>query len=265
MTFGEPFRFTGLVPTEPESPTKGRRATLTVSLVLHGVLIGAVVLIPILIDQSLPTPGEGVRAFFVTPPVVAPPPPPPPPPPAAGTRVVRRAPAAPRPSEPPKFVAPIDPAEIKPEEGLDLGLEGGVPGGVEGGAPGGVEGGVEGGLPGGVVGGIIGGLPAEAPPPKVVRVGGSLVAPKLVRQVKPAYPDVAAQARVRQGLVILEAHVDVHGAVKSVKVLRAAPLFEEAAVEAVRQWRYHPLLQNGVPTEFILTVTVVFNLTTAAS
>ena len=32
------------------------------------------------------------------------------------------------------------------------------------------------------------------------------------------------------------------------------------AVEAVRQWRYQPLLLNGEPTAFILTVTVAFNL-----
>ncbi len=108
------------------------------------------------------------------------------------------------------------------------------------------------------------GLPAEAPPPTVVRIGGSIVAPKLVRQVKPAYPSVATQARVR-GLVILEAQVDVHGAVKSLKVLRGPPLLEEAAMEAVRQWRYQPLLLNGEPREFILTVTVVFNLAPVGS
>ncbi len=107
-------------------------------------------------------------------------------------------------------------------------------------------------------------VPAEAPPPTVVRIGGSIVAPKLVRQVKPAYPSVATQARVR-GLVILEAQVDVHGAVKSLKVLRGPPLLEEAAMEAVRQWRYQPLLLNGEPREFILTVTVVFNLAPVGS
>ena len=54
--------------------------------------------------------------------------------------------------------------------------------------------------------------------------------------------------------------MDTHGQVKAVPVLRGAPLFDEPAVAAVQQWRYQPLLLNGVPTEFILTVTVVFNL-----
>ncbi len=47
-------------------------------------------------------------------------------------------------------------------------------------------------------------------------------------------------------------------------VLRGHPLFDEAAVAAVRQWRYRPLLLNGEPTEFILTVTVFFNLSSPA-
>lgn len=159
-----------------------------------------------------------------------------------------RAPA-PRPLEPAAFTAPIDvPTEVKEERGIDLGVEGGVPGGVEGG------------VTGGVVGGIVGGLPAEAaPPPKVVRVGGLLVAPKMVHKVEPVYPELAMQARL-QGLVILEAQVDTRGQVKTVRVLRGAPLLDDAAIEAVKQWRYQPLLLNGEPTEFILTVTVTFHL-----
>jgi protein TonB len=160
---------------------------------------------------------------------------------------------APRPLEEAKFVAPIEvPTEIAPEESLDLGVEGGVPGGVEGG------------VPGGVVGGIVGGLPAaEAAPVKVVRVGGHITAPKLVRKVEPVYPALAAQARL-SAIVILEAQVDTRGHVKSVTVLRGAPLFDEPALEAVRQWRYQPLLLNGQPTEFILTVTLVFKLQSVA-
>ena len=125
----------------------------------------------------------------------------------------------------------------------------------------GVAGGVEGGVPGGVVGGVVGGLPSDAPPPpaKVVRIGGQIAQPKLIRQVKPVYPDLAVQSRV-SALVILEAEVDTRGYVKTVKVLRGHPLFDDAAMEAVKQWRYQPLLLNGEPTGFILTVTVNFNL-----
>ena len=246
-------RFTSLVLEPPRSLARQRSLTLSASLMLHTLLLGALVLVPILYSDVLPVPGDAVRAFFVTPPVAAPPPPPPPPAPAAGARM-SRAPAAPRP-EPATtaFVAPIEvPSQIKIEEpSLDLsGVQGGVPGGVEGG------------IPGGVVGGIVGGLPSEAPAPpptKVVRIGGALVAPKLVRSVRPEYPALAAQARV-QAVIILEAQVDTRGFVKNVHVLRGSPLFDDAAVEAVKQWRYQPLLLNGEPTEFILTVTLLFNL-----
>jgi protein TonB len=86
----------------------------------------------------------------------------------------------------------------------------------------------------------------------------------LLRRVEPDYPLIARQARL-QGLVILEAHVDSAGAVREVRVLRGIPLLNEAAVAAVRQWRYKPLLLNGIPTEFLLSVTVHFGLGEAAA
>lgn len=243
------FRFESLVLSEPASRATRLSATFVTSLALHSVLIAAVVVLPILLYDAIPEPGAAVRAFFVTPPDVAPPPPPPPPP-AGPVRVSRVAPPRPEPVAPAAFVAPIEvPDQIKPEEpGLDLGVEGGVAGGVEGG------------VAGGVLGGVVGGLPeAPPPPPKVIRIGGALVAPKLLHKVQPVYPEIAALAGLR-GIVILEAQVDVNGFVKAVKVLRGTPVLDEAAMTAVRQWRYQPLLFNGVPTEFILTVTVNFNL-----
>jgi protein TonB len=237
---------------EPGSIATSRSATFSVSLFLHSIILAVIVLVPILVGDALPAPSEVIRTFFVSPPTAVPPPPPPPPPPAAGARTVARAPAAPRlPEAPAQFVAPIEvPSEIAADEPLaDLG-------GVEGGVPGGVEGGI----PGGVVGGIVGGLPTEpVKPTRVVRIGGNLVAPKLVHKVMPEYPMLAVQARV-QALLILEAQVDTRGHVKEVRILRGAPLFDDAAIAAVKQWRYKPLLLNGEPTEFILTVTLNFNI-----
>ena len=121
-----------------------------------------------------------------------------------------------------------------------------------------MPGGVEGGVPGGVVGGIVGGLPREAPPPpKAVRVGGQLKAPQLVKKVDPVYPLLAKEARL-SGLIILEATVDTTGRVREVTVLRGAPIFDDPAMDAVRQWVYRPLLLNGIPTPFVLTVTLKF-------
>jgi protein TonB len=200
---------------------------------------------------------DALRAFLVEPAEVAPPPPPPPPPPAAAIRTPPKPIAPPAPIvEDTKLVAPIEvPEQIAPEpEAFSTGLEGGVPGGVEGGVPGGVVGGVVGGLPQG---------PAHAEAP-VVRVGGKIVAPKLIKEVRPVYPDLALMARV-SAIVIMEARVDIHGNVKQVTVLRGHQLFDDAAVAAVKQWRYKPLLLNGVPTEFILTVTVAFRVTSPSA
>jgi protein TonB len=92
-----------------------------------------------------------------------------------------------------------------------------------------------------------------------VRVGGQIKTPDLVHRVEPRYPSIAQNAHVA-GAVILEATVDTNGRVQSVHVLRGIPLLNEAAVDAVRQWQYSPLRLNGVPTPFILTVTVTFKL-----
>jgi len=245
------FRFTSLVLTESESLARGRSVTALGSLLFHGILLAAVLLVPLLSAEIPPAADRALRAFFVTPVDAAPPPPPPPPPPpsaAASTRV--KAPAVVRAPQPGRFTAPIAiPDRLEPEPSLDLGVEGGVPGGVEGG------------VPGGVVGGIVGGLPREAPAPPapVVRIGGKLVAPRRVHGVAPIYPEVALQGGIG-GTVVVDAHVDVNGRVKSVRLVSGNPLFEPAALDAVRQWRYQPLLLNGVPCEFMLVVTITFNV-----
>lgn len=245
----ETFNFHSLVFSEPQPRGRSLATTLATSMALHVVLVAAVALLPILLYDAMPEPGATVRAFFVAPADMAPPPPPPPPPPAGVTRTAPAVTPPPQVLDADRFVAPIEiPDLIKPEAGLDLGVEGGVPGGVEGG------------VPGGVLGGIVGGIPLPPPPPtKVVRVGGAISAPKLLKKVAPVYPDLATASRV-QGIVIVEAHVDVNGYVKSATVLRSVVLLDEAALDAVRQWRYKPLLLNGEPMEFILTVTFVFNL-----
>jgi protein TonB len=148
------------------------------------------------------------------------------------------------------FVAPVEvPTEITPEQALDLG-----------GADTGSADGVEGGVPGGVVGGIVGGLPEAPPPVAPVRVGGGVREPRRIVVVPPVYPDVAAKARL-QGTVVIEATINERGRVVNVNLLQGAPLFTDAALEAVKKWVYTPTLVNGVPTPVIMTVTVHFRLT----
>jgi protein TonB len=96
-----------------------------------------------------------------------------------------------------------------------------------------------------------------------VRVGGQIQEPKLLKRVEPIYPPLAVSAHV-QGVVILEAIVDREGIVEQVRVLRSAHgLLDRAAIDAVRQWQYSPVILNGTPERFILTVVLSFNLTTS--
>jgi len=75
----------------------------------------------------------------------------------------------------------------------------------------------------------------------------------------PVYPPIAESARV-QGVVIIEATIGVDGTVTDAKVLRSIPLLDQAALDAVRQWRYTPTLVEGTAVPVIMTVTVNFTL-----
>jgi protein TonB len=226
-----------------------------VSVAVHGLVLSAVLLLPLLVvTEQLPV-VPTMMAFVAAP--VAPPSPPPPPPPKKPARAPAAKAAAPTASTP--DAAPIAaPLEIAPE-----------PAAFRGDESFGVEGGVEGGVVGGSLGGLVGGLvdaPALPPPPPPpppaprapVRVGGQLSAPELVHRVEPVYPPIAVVAKVT-GTVILEAVVASDGSVQSVKVLRPVRFLDSAAIAAVRQWRYQPLMLNGVPTPFVLTVILTFS------
>jgi len=98
--------------------------------------------------------------------------------------------------------------------------------------------------------------PQPAPP---MHLHSGMKAPVKTLDVAPVYPTIARNARV-QGVVILEAVLDVQGRVQSVRVLRSIPLLDQAAVEAVQQWRFTPALLNGVAVPVVMTVTVNFTL-----
>lgn len=225
-----------------------RNGPLAVSLLAHVGMVAAVA-IPAMVfvgeAPELPT----MMAFVVPADVVPPPPPPPPPAAPRAQPTEAKSPAA------SPTAAPIEaPSTIAPESGFE-------PTDV------GVEGGVEGGIPGGVVGGIVGGIEAAPPPPpppppaprKPVRVGGQISEPRVLSRVPPIYPELAARAQLH-GVVILEAMVDEGGAVRDIKVLRSVKFLDEAAIEALKQWRYEPLTLNGEPMPFVLTVSMVFSV-----
>jgi protein TonB len=96
-------------------------------------------------------------------------------------------------------------------------------------------------------------------PPRRARFGGDILAPQQIYMPNPVYPPAAEAARV-QGVVMLEAAVGPDGRVSDARVLRSIPLLDQAAIDAVTQWRYTPTLMNGVPVPTVMTVTVRFAL-----
>lgn len=102
--------------------------------------------------------------------------------------------------------------------------------------------------------------PAAYPPGQApVRVGGNIKVPTKIKNVAPVYP-AEAQANGITGLVVLETVIDTDGNVYSARVLRSVPLLDEAAMEAVKQWKFTPTLLDGVPVPVMMTVTVNFTL-----
>ena len=90
-----------------------------------------------------------------------------------------------------------------------------------------------------------------------VRVGGQIMPPRKIKDVQPVYPAIAQSTRV-PGSVTIEATIGSDGKVIEAKVVRSNPLFDQAALDAVRQWEYLPTFLNGVPVPVLMTVTVNF-------
>jgi protein TonB len=92
-----------------------------------------------------------------------------------------------------------------------------------------------------------------------VRVGSGIEPPRKLVHVPPRYPELARRAGL-QGTVELECVIDPSGSVAEIRVANGPTLLRDAAVDAVRQWRYTPTKLNGVPVSVVMTVTVRFSL-----
>lgn len=226
-----------------------------VSLAVNAALVGAPILAALFVTDTIDL--KQLESTFL----VAPPPPPPPPPPAAPAQVLKVKPMA-RLLDAGKLVAPrAIPKEVKIIKETDELPDAGV-GGVAGGVPGGVAGGSMGGVLGGVIGGTTSSIPLAPPPPRPkapVRVGGRVKEPRLISRIDPVYPPLAKQTHM-QGTVVIDAILDEKGDVIEMKVLSGPPLLIQAAVDAVRRWKYEPTYLNDQPVQVQLNVTVTFRL-----
>lgn len=83
---------------------------------------------------------------------------------------------------------------------------------------------------------------------------------KLIKKVAPQYPKKARKAHV-EGTVRLHAIIATDGSVKNLEVVSGDPLLVDAALKAVRQWRYQPTQLDGRPVEVDTTIDVNFALT----
>jgi protein TonB len=81
----------------------------------------------------------------------------------------------------------------------------------------------------------------------------------LLQRVQPSYPEQALKAGL-QGAVVLQAWIDRDGSIRDLKLVGGSLLLGQAAVKAVKQWRYKPYLRNGVAVEAETYVTVNFKL-----
>jgi TonB family protein len=92
-------------------------------------------------------------------------------------------------------------------------------------------------------------------------VGGNVQVAKLVSQVPPVYPAELKQQGIA-GTVILRAVISTTGETLNPVVLNTTvnPGLAQAALDAVRQWRYQPTLLNGQPVEIVTNIEVTFEL-----
>ena len=238
---------------EIESGAKLGRNPLagTGALALQCLLLLAVVVIPLFHTDPLPK-KETLTMLYLQPPA------------AAGNATMLRAPAPPSPSiftpTSTGILAPVHETQEAPPPPV------GTTGGVVGGDPGGVVGGVS----GGVFSEMLNNAPsvpvfAKSPVPtpvKRIRVAARVVEANLIHDVTPQYPPEAGRARL-EGTVLLMAVIGKDGSVKDVRVESGLPILAQAAIDAVRQWRYKPYLIDGEPVEVDSRITINFTLSGA--
>ncbi len=231
-----------------------RPLTTSLSFGVQGLLVGVVVLIPLFIPQALPQ--QHLTTFLVAPP--------PPPPPGSLSQRPRS-----RKTVSQKKVSEIEDGRLRTPTAIPNKIavvQEEAPPPLVAGVIGGVPGGVPGGTPGGVLGGVLGNpLPplvpkvVVPPPPQKLRISSGVAEANLIHRVLPQYPPLARQARI-EGVVKLQAVISKDGSIENLRVVSGHNMLAQAALEAVRQWRYKPTLLSGEPCEAETEISVVFKI-----
>jgi periplasmic protein TonB len=98
-----------------------------------------------------------------------------------------------------------------------------------------------------------------APPAATQHVSSGVMQGMLIDKVIPAYPPIARATRT-SGTVVLQATISRAGTIENLRVVSGPPLLRQAALDAVKQWRYRPYLLNGQLVEVETAVEVDFKL-----
>ena len=96
-------------------------------------------------------------------------------------------------------------------------------------------------------------------PAEPLAVGGDVRPAKLLNSVSPVYPSLAKSQHV-SGDVKVDALIDANGKVTTMKVVSGPTLLHQAAMDALRQWKYQPATLDGKTVPMHLTVTLQFRL-----
>jgi len=212
--------------------------SVPISIAVHFVVLGAILVVP-LSEIVLPVPPSQMEAYVQVAAV-------PPPPAFVPARAVPH-PVAPAPDV--STIPLVAPNAIRPEIAAipDIAVPDGPP------SSGSYGSGV-----GSVAPPVV--LPVE-PPHRAgpIRAAELPQAPRKLVDARPLYPEIARAAHV-DGTVVLEAVLDPTGRVTQLRVVKSVPLLDEAALEAVRQWRYSPSIYGGRPVSVLMTITIHFSL-----
>lgn len=243
------------VATEPRS-----YRSVGVAFGLHAAVLAAILAGSYLIVGVIVPPEMGATTIWIAnlpPPEggsgggrsVAPPP----------KRPERSAPRPPELTQPvaipdPSPLETVPPAEAHGVEGTDVGTTIGDTFGPGPGGPG------QGNGTGKGIGDGDGPPGSTGDPDGPIFIDATVTKPELLVRVQPRYPETARLARI-PGTVLVQAVISVTGQVESVEVISSTnPIFNGAAQDAVRKWRYRPAMQSGRPVAVYFTVEVRFLL-----
>lgn len=229
--------------------TKSRWWTLA-SLAFYGVLLTAMLLVPLLNPQMLP------RQLLPTL-LIAPPPPAAPVNPPAGSHPASSGQSASMPS-PPITLLPASDRQVRiarsGNDAAPVGMGTCVPG-------------IDFGAKDNTVAFSFGAgnypppilQPRAHAPEAPIHVTSGIMEGRAVYRPEPAYPPIAKAAHI-QGDVLLDVTISKSGAIENIRVVSGQPLLVTNAVSVVRSWRYRPYLLNGEPVEVEMRVMVRFTM-----